>query len=135
RLLWSDKYLYLGYECPFTQLNVFTPAQAEERIGLWDNDVVEAFIAADPRSPQSYAEFEWAPTGESLDLKVNLPGKDFAWTARAESAARIDDAATTWCVEVRIPLASLSETPPQPGTRWRLNLYRHDRANRAGLAF
>ena len=135
RVLWSDKFLYLGYECPYTTLSVFTPPQQEERMGLWDNDVVEAFIASDPQAIKRYTEFEWAPTGESLDLKVDLPAKDFAWTARAESAVKIDEANHIWRVEVRIPLASLGATPPQKGTRWRLNLYRHDRANVAGLAF
>lgn len=134
-ILWSDKYLYLGYECPFTKLNIFTPTQNEERIGLWDNDVVEAFIAPDPNVPKRYLEFEWAPTGESLDLKVDLPEKDFAWTAGAESAVTVDDTANVWRVEVRIPLAALSEQVPQRGSRWRINLFRHDRENRAGLAF
>lgn len=135
RLLWSDKYLYLGYECPFTKLNVFSPVTRDERIGLWDNDVVEAFIASDPQVPSRYCEFEWAPTGESLDLKVDLPAKDFGWTASAESAATIDEAAKVWRVEVRIPLAALSDKLPTPETRWRLNLYRHDREHRTGLAF
>lgn len=135
RILWSDKYLYLGYECPFTKLNIFTPPQKEERFGLWDNDVVEAFIAPDPNVPKRYLEFEWAPTGESLDLKVDLPDKDFAWTAMAESAVTIDDTANVWRVEVRIPLATLSDQVPQRGTRWRINFFRHDRENRAGLAF
>jgi len=134
RLLWSENYLYLGYECPFTKLSVFTPVQKEERLGLWDNDVVEAFIASDPQIPKRYTEYEWAPTGESLDLKVDLPAKDFGWTAHAESAVRIDEAQHVWRVEVRIPLKALSETIPVVGQRWRLNLYRHDRANRAGLA-
>ena len=70
RVLWSDKYLYLGYECPYTKLSTFTPTQKEERMGLWDNDVVEAFIAPDPENVKRYTEFEWAPTGESLDLKL-----------------------------------------------------------------
>eukprot|EP00456_Euglypha_rotunda_P042218 TRINITY_DN328_c0_g1_i12.p1 TRINITY_DN328_c0_g1~~TRINITY_DN328_c0_g1_i12.p1 ORF type:complete len:600 (+),score=117.33 TRINITY_DN328_c0_g1_i12:124-1923(+) len=135
RILCSDKYLYLGYECPFTKLNIFTPSQKEERIGLWDNDVVEVFIAPDPNAPKRYLEFEWAPTGESLDLKVDLPEKDFAWTAWAESAVTVDDSANIWRVEVRIPLAALSDQVPQRGTRWRINLFRHDRENRAGLAF
>ncbi len=135
RLLWSDKYLYLGYECPFTKLSVFNPTQKEERLGLWDNDVVEAFIASDPQVLKRYTEFEWAPTGESLDLKLDLPAKDFAWTANAESAVNVDNDARIWRVEVRIPLAALCDTLPKPGTRWRLNLYRHDRANQAGLAF
>lgn len=135
KLLWSDKYLYLGYECPFTKLSMFTPTQKEERLGLWDNDVVEAFIAPDPKALTRYTEFEWAPSGESLDLKLDLPAKDFAWTANAESSARIDEAAKVWRVEARIPLTKICDTMPKPGTRWRINLYRHDRAHGAGLAF
>lgn len=135
RILWSDQFLYLGYECPFTKLNVFTPPQKEERLGLWDNDVVEAFIASDPARVTRYTEYEWAPTGESLDLKLDLPQKDFGWTANAESAVKIDDGAKVWRVEVRIPMKALSESLPQAGARWRINLYRHDREHRAGLAF
>lgn len=135
RLLWSDKYLYLGYECPFTKLNVFAPVQKEERIGLWDNDVVEAFIGSDPQVPGRYTEFEWAPNGETLDLKVDLPDKDFAWTAKGESAVTIDEEIKVWRVEVRLPLSALCDKPPQQGTRWRLNLYRYDREHKAGLAF
>lgn len=82
-----------------------------------------------------YTEFEWAPTGESLDLKLELPSKDFGWTANAQSAVTIDEDAKVWRVEVRIPLAAICETLPKSGTRWRLNLFRHDRAHKAGLAF
>lgn len=135
RILWSDKYLYLGYECPYTKLNVFSPTQKDERIGLWDNDVVEAFIAPDPMNVKRYTEFEWAPNGESLDLMIDLPDKDFGWTARAESAARVDEQARVWRIEVRIPLTALSDAAPKFGTRWRINLFRHDREHRAGLAF
>ena len=82
-----------------------------------------------------YTEFEWAPSGESLDLKLDLPNKDFEWTANAESAVVIDEEARIWRVEVRIPLTALSEKKPQPGTRWKINLFRHDRSDNAFLAF
>jgi hypothetical protein len=36
---------------------------------------------------------------------------------------------------MKIPLSSLSQTPPTQGTEWRLNLYRCDRAQDAFLAF
>lgn len=135
RLLWSQKFLYLGYEAPYTELSVFSPKQTKERLGLWDNDVVEAFIGSDLNRPEAYTEYEWAPNGESLDLKLALPEKDFDWSSRMESAVHIDDQAKIWSVEIRIPMASLSETPPTPGSRWRANFYRHDRHHRAGLAF
>jgi predicted TIM-barrel fold metal-dependent hydrolase len=133
--LWSDAFLYLAYECPFTTLTTFSPVQPGERVGLWDRDVVEAFIGSDPSVPGKYTEHEWAPNGEQLDLSVSPDKKDFTWSSGMESAVTVDEAAKVWRAEVRIPMKSLSAAPPQKGTRWRLNLYRHDAAGKAGLAF
>ena len=36
---------------------------------------------------------------------------------------------------MRLPLAALARTKPAAGTRWRLNLYRHDVAHQAFLAW
>lgn len=52
-----------------------------------------------------------------------------------ESTVSVDEAAHVWRLEVRIPLRALAETAPQPGTRWRINLFRHDTAGRGFLAF
>lgn len=135
RALWSDGYLYLGYEAPYTQITAFSPVQKEERIGLWDKDVVEAFIGTDAGMPGSYGEFEWAPNGETLDIRVNLPDKDFAWSSGMESKVTIDEAAKVWRLEARIPMKALSAEAPKGGTRWKLNLFRHDAASGSGLAF
>jgi len=48
---------------------------------------------------------------------------------------KLDQRAKVWTAEWRMPLEVLSESKPGPGTRWRLNLYRCDRANRASLAW
>lgn len=135
RALWSREFLYLAYEMPFTALTVFATPGAEERLGLWDRDVVEAFIGTDAAKPTRYSEYEWAPTGEQLDLMVDLPERDFPWSSGMESAVSVDETAKVWRVEVRIPMKALSATAPTAGTRWRLNLYRHDAASRSGLAF
>jgi hypothetical protein len=144
RALWSDKYLYLAYECPFTTLTVFPPEKnsgkrfALDKSGasLWDRDVVEAFIGTDADNVRHYAEFEIAPTNERLDLMVtNLPDKDFNWNSQFESKVQIDKKTKVWTCEVRVPMESLSSVQPSVGTRWRLNLYRCDRANHASLAF
>ena len=140
RALWSLSNLYLGYECPFTALTTFSPSQKEERIGLWDKDVVEAFIGSDAAVPGKYTEYEWAPTGEQLDLSIAPDKKDFAWSSGMESVVTVDEAAKVWRVVVRIPMKSLCASPPGPPvpqspTRWRINLFRHDAASKTGLAF
>ena len=143
RCLWSDQYLYLSYRCPYTKLTVFKdpPSNAKRAAlgtpgaSLWDRDVVEAFVGSDPADAKHYAEFEVAPTNERLNVEVRLPDKDFAWASRFQSAVRFDKAARIWNCELRIPLAALSSTKPIAGARWRLNLYRQDRANTAPLAW
>ncbi len=144
RLLWSDKYLYLAYACPFTRLTVFEPPRFDRKrfdlakagVSLWDRDVVEAFIGADPRNPRHYTEFEVSPTNERLDLViVDLPEKDFAWTSQFQSGVKVEAKTKVWTCEMRIPLTALSETKPSVGARWRLNLFRCDRANKALLAW
>ena len=143
RALWSEQFLYLAFECPFTHLTVFEPAAAGKRfnlekegVSLWDCDVVEAFIGSDSANPKHYAEFEVAPTNEKLDLMVvNLPEKDFGWNSQWQTATKVDERARVWICEMRIPLASLSAAKPARGTRWRANFYRADRAQHAALAW
>lgn len=136
RVLWSDHYLYLGYTCPFTQLTVFRPPWLDrERAGLWDKDVVEAFIGTDPEHPRRYAEFEVAPTGEKLDLRIDLPQKWLTWNSDFTAAVQVNAKRQIWTAALRIPLAALDASPPRAGTRWRLNLYRHDVAHSAFLAW
>jgi predicted TIM-barrel fold metal-dependent hydrolase len=142
RALWSADYLYLAYECPFTKLTVFEPAQSdhkrygsEEGKSLWDRDVVEAFLGTDLQDIRHYSEYEIAPTNERLDLMLHLPDRDFAWNSQFQSAVTVDKTAKVWTCELRIPLKSLSESKPFPGTQWRLNLYRCDRANKAALCW
>lgn len=136
RVLYSDQFVYFGWECPFTKLTVFdTPSADRERLGLWDRDVVEVFVGSDWQNINRYAEYEVAPTNERLDVLLNLPGKDFGWDGRAQSAVKVDKKRKVWTVEWRMPLEVLSAVKPAPGTRWRLNLYRCDKANNAYLAW
>jgi hypothetical protein len=143
RALWSHDFLYLRYECPFTKLTVFDPPLASGKrynrpglnSSLWNRDVVEAFIGADPQNINHYGEIEFAPTNERLDLMCKLPDRDWAWNSDCHSAVHIDDAAHQWTCEVRIPVMSLGGARPKAGTRWRLNLYRCDYAANAFLAW
>lgn len=136
RALWSQHHLYLGYDCPFTRLTVFEPAQTRpERMGLWEKDVIEAFIAPHHESTRRYLEFEVAPSNERLDLVVELPARDFAWDSHFETAVHIDQQNQRWTAELKIPLSSLTTDAPTAGSRWLINLYRCDRANEAFLAW
>ena len=97
--------------------------------------MVEIFLAPDGESVKSYSEFEWAPNGEQLDVKIDLPAKDFPWESGMQSAVQIDAQNKIWRVEARIPLRAVSDVPPKVGSRWRANLYRNDSANGVFLAW
>ena len=136
RCVWSDNYLYVGYQCPFTEVTVFTPPDLKkERFGLWERDVVEAFIGTDPGNAGHYYEFEVSPVGERLDLELGGATKNLDWNSGFESVARVNQQARVWTVEMRVPLAALARRKPAAGTRWRVNLYRHDLAHQAFLAW
>jgi len=136
RVLWSDDFLYLRYVCPFEKLTVFEPVQTEgERLGLWDKDVVEAFIRPDPSKPNRYIELELAPTNETLDVALDLPDKDFEWSSGLTTNVAVDKGTKLWAATMKIPKSAFGGAWPKPGTRWDLNLYRCDKNARASLAW
>jgi Carbohydrate family 9 binding domain-like len=129
RAFWTDTDLYFLFECPYTDLNLFLPPNhTTARVGLWDRDVVEMFLGDDWNNIRHYREFEIAPTGDWIDLAIDLDheSNDHSWRSGWKTAARIDDQKKVWYAAARIPLASVSTQKVRPGTRWRMNLYRID---------
>src|SRR5262249_5445630 len=115
--------------CPYRSLNVFLPTQnGAPRRGLWDRDVVEMFLGDDWDNIRHYREFEIAPTGDWIDLAIDLdrPKAGEAWQSGWNVMAAIGESAKVWYAAARIPLRSVSTKRVEPGTRWRANLYRID---------
>ncbi len=136
KILWTDAFLYLSYAAPYAHLTTFDPPGTEERLGLWERDVVEAFIGTDPENDKRYTEFEVAPTGETLDLVLDLPARDFEWSSGFEAKVHLDGEAKIWFTEMRIPMGAIAATPPVAGeTVWRLNLYRNVAAEKSFLGW
>jgi predicted TIM-barrel fold metal-dependent hydrolase len=139
RALYDDANLYLRYDAPYSELATFDPPRMNsERVGLWDRDVVEAFIGTDPGNEKVYYEFEVAPTNEKLDLIITPEIPDIAkrleWNSGWESFAKVDEKTKIWTTVMKVPLKELHVDGAKAGTRWRANFYRIDRANRAFLA-
>ncbi|HEX8071608.1 MAG TPA: carbohydrate-binding family 9-like protein [Pyrinomonadaceae bacterium] len=126
-LLWSDEALYVRFDARQGEPPVVSdkPKVDQKTIGLWERDVCELFVAPDARAPEHYFEFEVAPTGEWLDLKLHqLPDRrETVWDyhSGATFAARATKDGST--LAMRIPWAALGGRPA-PGARWRANLYR-----------
>lgn len=135
RAVWSRENLHLAFRSPFTRLTTFDPPEQKERIGLWERDVVEAFIGTDSNEVRRYTEFQVAPNNMKLDLKLRLPERDFEWSSGFQTQASVDEESKTWTATMKIPLKALSDESPKPGTRWRINFYRCDYANTGFLAW
>lgn len=129
RAFWTKEDLFVLFECPYTELNLFTPPDhSKARPGLWDRDVVEMFAGGDWANIRHYREFEIAPTGDWIDLAIDLDRRngDQSWHSGWMTEARIDEAHKVWYASARIPLRAISGKAPEAGTRWRLNFYRID---------
>jgi hypothetical protein len=129
RAFWTDTDLYLLFRCPYKVLNLFLPANHNgPRVKLWDRDVVEMFLGDDWKNIRHYREFEIAPTGDWIDLAIDLDHEsyDHNWRSGWQTLARVDEKHKVWYAAAKIPLSAVSAAPVHDGTKWRMNLYRID---------
>jgi hypothetical protein len=129
RAFWTESDLYLLFISPYTELNLWLPADnTKDHIKLWDRDVVEFFLGDDWQDIKHYREFEIAPTGDWVDLAIDLNKDhyDAKWDSGWQRQGRIDEKNHIWYAAARVPLHAVSEKQVQPGTKWRVNLYRID---------
>src|SRR5437762_9577741 len=127
RGFWTDSDLYLLLVSPYTELNLWLPADnSKDRLKLWDRDVVEFFLGDDWTNSKRYKEFEIAPTGDWVDLDIDV-GTDKStadWNSGWQRLGRIDEKTHVWYAAARVPLKSVSAQAVKAGTKWRVNLYR-----------
>jgi alpha-galactosidase len=127
RVLWSDAALHVRFSCRQDEPLIVnpTPQRETKTLGLWERDVCEIFVAPDALVPESYFEFEAAPTAEWLDLMIRqLPAAretDWDYQSGMKTAARI--APDHVMIAMSIPWNALGQRPA-PGERWRANLFR-----------
>lgn len=123
---WDETALRIRFVCQDTE----PWATLTERDGpLWQEEVVEVFL--DPTGDGlAYFEIEVNPLGTLLDLALRRIRsgfrKDFGWDCEGLTAA-VERTPAGWIAELHIPFASLSPSPPQAGTEWRVNFARIDR--------
>ncbi len=133
RLLWDDTHLYVAFESEDRDLyTTFTEHDAP----LYEQEVVEVFL--DPEGDgHAYHELEVSPANVTFDAWFPECRQEMAldWESGMQSAVQIDgtlnragDLDRGWTAELAIPFASMRPAQrPQPGTQWRINLYRLDR--------
>jgi hypothetical protein len=112
---------------------------------LWQEDVLEAFIA--PDSLERYLELEVNPLGTLFDAAIHSPHgsresmtTDVGWACAgmwtSTRRARRDPGGL-WRFETLlvVPFAGLGKDPPRSGDRWRANFFRIDRDAELGDEF
>ena len=130
RSRWTDKYLYLLYECPYDELNLRpNPNPAAETPQLWNNDVAEVFIGWDFEHIGRYKELQVSPQSEWVDLDIDRANPrtqaGMRWNSGYSVKGRIDAAKKVWYGEMRIPFSAIDErTTPLAGREFRIGLYR-----------
>jgi hypothetical protein len=100
---------------------------------LYEQEVVEVFLAVGDADPARYYEFEVSPVGSLLDAVVTNPGTsrrdlraDLGWNCPGLSwRATAFPEAAFWRAELAIPLRSLTDSRAS-GT-WRANFHRIER--------
>jgi hypothetical protein len=99
---------------------------------LWEEEVVEFFVAPGEDDPTDYVEIEVNPLGAIFDARVSNPhGRrdsmrvDAGWNAAGLTAGVKRPASDTWRAELVIPWRDLCDgAPPRI---WRANLFRIER--------
>lgn len=127
KLLWSDSALYVRFEAKQNEPLIVSdaPNLKSKTKGLWDRDICEIFVAPNKKDFRRYFEFEIAPNGEWIDLKIHqLPEKretDFDYNSGMESAARIEKDKILMAIKVEWKAFGKI---PKAGDLWKGNLFR-----------
>lgn len=127
RVLWSGSFLYVRFDAKQKEPLVVSgkPDTGNEADRLWERDVCEIFLAPDKRQFRKYFEFEVAPTGEWMDLKIHQKTDDrttdWNYSSGLKTAARIESDRVV--MAIKIPWDAFG-TKPSAGDIWAGNIYR-----------
>jgi alpha-galactosidase len=123
QVLWTQKTLYLRFECSYRELFLFDDSDANgRRDQLWDRDVAEVFLQPDPSRPRYYREFEVSPNGMWVDLDIFPEGRRDLESGMKRSVW-LDREHHVWHAELAIPMRALT-AEFDPAAEWRVNFFR-----------
>lgn len=131
QVAYDDTALYVRFVCEDPDIWGILTARDSR---IFEEEVVELFIAPGADTPVRYYEFEVSPLGTLLDLSVYSPDLDrrtlitnYAWDCPGlRWCAARDDAQALWYAYLVVPWASLGAGRELQRT-WRANFYRVER--------
>ena len=143
RMLYNDRYLYVGFTCEDTYI---WGTYLKQDDPLYMEEVVEIFISPTGLL-RNYYEIEVNPLNTFTDSVVlnGRPRDNSRWEnfhnlfaynmqglltrTHVDGELNKPGAGKSWSVEVAIPFAALigpETATPKPGAKWRMNLFRVD---------
>ena len=127
RLLWTPEALFLAFEGTFDgAVDAPVAPITAEYDHLYGHDALEAFLDADPSTPETYRELELGPTGHFLDVAVDRarrPRGDVLWSSGMTLATLIDAASQRFTIEARVPASAFGDQQ-LTASSFRIGLYR-----------
>lgn len=127
RLLWSDTALYIKFEANRAEPLVISdkPDLSKKTLELWNRDVCEIFIAPDKNEARKYFEFEVAPTGEWVDVALDVTSgerkSDWDYKSGMESAVKVTN--DNIVMAMKIEWKAFGKAP-KAGETWLGNIFR-----------
>jgi hypothetical protein len=131
RLCHDDAALHVRFDC--VDPDVWA-THTRRDAPLWEEEVVEVFLAPGPSDPASYFELEVNPLGAVFDAIVHSPhgdrrgmAVDAGWDcAGLVAGAANEPAAGGWSAWLSVPWAAMAPAGARPAV-WRANFYRIER--------
>ena len=130
RVAGSATGLHVRFECVDSEIRC---SHVRRDAALWDEEVVELFVAEGDADPARYVEIEVNPAGALFDAIVDNPDRrrdtmrvDAGWDAAGLTARLGRERGGGWSAELVLPWTALWGRPGPPGAL-RANFYRIDR--------
>ena len=140
KMVWSDEGLFVLWQVE--DEHIWGTFENDDD-PIYDEEVVEIFIAKGKDDPKHYFEFQFSPLGVKFDAKIKNPtgnrhdsgfNVDIGWNCEGLEFAQIfeiksknDNFKTgTWITEAYIPWKSLNVENAKKGDIFRANLFRID---------
>ena len=133
RILYDQRFIYFAFRA--IDQNIWATMRKRDE-HLWLEEVVEVFLQANPSIP-NYIELEVNPLGTMLDIYLidrrkplhyeSWNSEHLRWAVQVEGTVDGKDGDREWTCEIALPfedIATAAHLPPQPGDRWRMNLFR-----------
>ncbi|MEZ5328723.1 MAG: carbohydrate-binding family 9-like protein [Verrucomicrobiales bacterium] len=132
RLVASGKRLCVLFECDDPDI---WATMTDRDDPLYEEEVIEVFLAAGDADPKNYFEFEVSPDGVLFDATISNPDSDRAtmtgdasWNCPGiDWGAKRWDAESRWSAVLAIPWGGLGQDSDLRPQHWRANFFRIER--------